>query len=140
MITVQKDKEVIRSLLVSDNFITRNGFSPENITTTRYGTDIVNAGNASNQIHISSGQPEKSNSDVVKNLVYVVTVSGERADSDQLDEVVEQVIAILDRRDIGRGHILYLLDPPMELASDPALYIQEVTFLCQSTNFNVIKK
>ena len=138
-ITPRRDKDAIQSILDNDAFIERAGFKSENIRTTGASSDIINTKDPEFQIFIESGSPE-GGSEITKNLVYVITVSGKRANSQRIDEVCEQIIALLDRKELGAGHYLYLLDAPMELASDPAVYLVETTFLCQCTNFNVVRK
>ena len=141
MITPLKNKKAIKKVIADDPHMNKLGFNAKNVKTTKASNDIFTANKADLQINISMGQPEKSYSDIVKNLVYVVTVSGNRnMHSDKVDDAVEQVIALLDRKDIGDSHILYLLDGPLELASDQLIYIVETTFLCQSTVFNVVRK
>ncbi len=140
MITIQEDKEVMRALLVADKFIARYGFKPENIKTSRVDTGVVSPNRITSSINISLGNPERSSSNIAKNIVYKVTVSGNRNIQPKIDEVVEQIEAIFDRTNLGRSHILYLLDPPMELVTDPAVYSVETTFLCQCTNFNRVRK
>ncbi len=140
MITIQEDKEVMRALLVADKFIARYGFKPENIKTSRVDTGVVSPNRITSSINISLGNPERSSSNIAKNIVYKVTVSGNRNIQPKIDEVVEQIGAIFDRTNLGRSHILYLLDPPMELVTDPAVYSVETTFLCQCTNFNRVRK
>lgn len=139
-ITIKADKDVIKALLDTDDMISDMGFSPENIKTTGAGSEIISISKPEFQIFIGMSGPENLGSSLVSGIVYSVTVTGNRKQSNRVDEVTEQVIALLNNKDIGRGHILELLDPPLELASNPNIYIVETTFLCQSTNLNVVKK
>ena len=132
-ITVMKDKEVIRALLNTNKDIEIAGFKKENIRTTKASPDILNSANPELQIFISLGQPEYSNPfGNVKNLTYDISVSGKRNYSNRIDDTANKIIELLNERDIGNGHILYLLDVPLELASNPSVYIVEMSFLCQS--------
>lgn len=136
MITPSEDKTFIKALLDTDEYIAKAEFLADNIKTTKYGTDTLNSGNQDFQIFIYLGNPENPNSWIQKGVVYNVCASGRRTLSDRVDSVMAQIIAILSEAEIGRGHILHLLDPPMELESDPAMYLVECSFICYSTIFN----
>lgn len=139
MITPLEDKNAIKAIVDTDPYIQRAGFLPENIRTTRYGTEVLNSSSPNFQIYIWLGTPENPNNWIQKGIVFNVSVVGTRKRSNTVDSVVSQVIALLTERDIGRGHILYLLDPPIELESDSAVYIVETSFVCYETIFNQIK-
>ncbi len=139
-ITPYEDKMAIKAILDTDKFLLSAGFSPDMIKTTRAGTEVLNDNNSALQIFISSGTPENSNSDIVRNMVYNIRVAGKRTNAGRIDNAANQIIALLHNREIGRSHILYLLDPPLELESNAAVYVIEITFLCQATVFNKIKK
>ena len=140
MIAPGKDKELIRAVLVNDAYISRAGFTEKYIVKTNANTEFLASGDANFRIFIALSTPDRSRSHLVKDMIYSVTVSGNREKSATVDNVVEQVIALLDSRALGGGNILYLDNPPMELSSHPAIYAVETTFLCQCTNLNVVKK
>lgn len=139
MITPFEDKKTIKAILDTDTYIQRAGFKASNIKTTKYSTDTLNNQSPEFQIFISQGTPENPNNWIQKGIVYNISVVGRRSNSNTVDNVVSQVIALLTEVDIGRAHILYLLDPPMELESDPAVYIVETAFVCYETIFNKVK-
>lgn len=139
MITPFEDKVAIKAILDTDSYIT-GVVNPQNIKTTKYGTDILNSSDSEIQIFIYMGTPEKTNSWIQKGIVYNIAVVGKRESSaNVVDNIVSQIIAILNDTDIGRAHILDLLDAPLELDSDPAIYIVETTFITYGTVFNKIK-
>lgn len=139
MITPNEDKAAIKAILDTDAYIQRAGFTPENIKTTKYGTDTLNSNTQDFKIFISMGTPENPNNWLQKGIVFNIAVVGKRTRSAVIDSVSSQIIALLSETDIGRSHILYLLDPPIELESDPSIYIVETAFICYETIFNKIK-
>jgi hypothetical protein len=136
MITPYMDKDTIRAILCTDEYIQRAGFDAENIKMTKYGTDVLNTPSNELRIFIYNGTPENPNNQIQKGVVYNITVVGKRDIATKIDNVCEQIIAILDDVDLGRAHLLQLLDPPLELDSDPALYVCEIAFICYSTIYN----
>lgn len=139
MITPNEDKQAIKAILDTDAYIQRAGFLADKIKTTKYGTDILNNASSDFQIFIYLGTPENPNVYNQKGIVFNIAVAGKRSRSTVVDSVVSQVIALLVEAEIGRGHILHLLDPPIELESDPAIYLVETAFICYETIYNQIK-
>ena len=139
MITPAQDKIAIKAILDTDSYIQRAGFLAENINTSKYGTSDLNNPNDAFQIFIYLGTPENPNVYNQKGIVFNIAVAGKRSRSTVVDSVVSQVIALLVEAEIGRGHILHLLDPPIELESDPAIYLVETAFICYETIYNQIK-
>lgn len=140
MITPSNDKNAIRDILRADSYIRSQGFKPENVITTGANADITNGGHPDKRIYIATGTPERSRSEIARNVVYDILITAPRTKAESADEVASQIIALLESCNIYKGHVLYLLDPPMELTSPGLIYIVEMTFLCQSTVYNVIKK
>lgn len=140
MITPNEDKQAIKAILDTDSFIiVKAQFKPANIKTTKYGTDVLNNSSSDFQIFIYLGNPENPNVYNQKGIVFNIAIVGKRERSVVVDTVASQVIALLVEAEIGRGHILHLLDPPMELDSDPSIYIVETAFICYETIYNQIK-
>lgn len=139
MITPNEDKQAIKAILDTDGYIQRAGFLADKIKTTKYGTDTLNNASYDFQIFIYLGNPENPNVYNQKGIVFNIAVAGKRSRSTVVDSVVSQVIALLVEAEIGRGHILHLLDPPIELESDPAIYLVETAFICYETIYNQIK-
>lgn len=139
MITPNEDKQAIKAILDTDAYIQRAGFLADKIKTTKYGTDTLNNASSDFQIFIYLGNPENPNVYNQKGIVFNIAVAGKRSRSTVVDSVVSQVIALLVEAEIGRGHILHLLDPPIELESDPAIYLVETAFICYETIYNQIK-
>ena len=139
MITPNEDKQAIKAILDTDAYIQRAGFLADKIKTTKYGTDTLNNAGSDFQIFIYLGTPENPNVYNQKGIVFNIAVAGKRSRSTVVDSVVSQVIALLVEAEIGRGHILHLLDPPIELESDPAIYLVETAFICYETIYNQIK-
>lgn len=140
MITTAQDKTSIKAILDTDPYIQEAGFTPQNIKTTKYGTNVLNNPESDFQIFIYLGKPESARTYNQKGIVYNIAVCGRRTMSSVVDSVSDQVIALLSEADIGRGHILDFLDPFMEMESDPAIYIVEASFVCYSTIYNKVKK
>lgn len=140
MITPNEDKQAIKAILDTDSYIINKAqFNPVNIKTTKYGTDVLNNSSSDFQIFIYLGNPENPNVYNQKGIVFNIAVVGRRERSVVVDSVSSQVIALLVEAEIGHGHILHLLDPPMELESDPSIYMVETAFICYETIYNQIK-
>lgn len=140
MIRPSDDKNAIKRILASDPYISRAGFSEDNIKTTRYGTDTLNSSNPEFQIFIYLGSPEKLNNTIQRGVVFNVSVTGKRDSATRIDSVMAQVIGLLNEANLGNSNIIYLLDPPMELESDPAIYMTECSFIAYETVFTKIQK
>lgn len=142
-ITTIEDKMAIKAIIDTDNYLAETQkIKPENVKTTGATSDILNGttNDSETKVYISSGTPENLNSEIAMGLVYDIKVVSKRTRAVAVSNTMRQIIALLNRRDIGRGHILYLLDPQIELVTDTAIYAEEVTFLCQSTVFDTVKK
>lgn len=140
MITPSSDKQKIKEILEKDDFIKKAGVLPENIKTTKATSEIFTSNDIELKIFISSGLPSGKGNDIVKNSTYRIHVTGSREKSTRIDKIAEQIMALLDGEFIGNGHVLYLLDPPLEMESVPDIYVTEVTFLCQGTTFHRLNK
>lgn len=140
MIRPGDDKAAIKRILAEDPYIARAGFAEDNIKTTKYGTDTLNSSSPDFQIFIYLGSPENVSSAILKGVVFNVCVSGKRENSSRIDSVMGQVIGLLNETDVGHSNILYLLDPPIELESDPAIYMTECSFIAYETVFNKVQK
>lgn len=139
MITPSADKTAIKAILDTDPYIQRAGFFAENIKTSKYGSSDLNNSNTNFQIFIYLGTPEKANTPNQKGIVFNITVMGKRTRQATVDSVMEQIIALLNDADLGRGHFLIFLDAPVELESDPAIYVVETAFICYETIYNKVK-
>ena len=142
-ITPLEDKMSIKAIIDTDTYLTETQkIKPENVKTTGATSDVLNGTTTDNEtkVYISNGTPENLGSDIAKGLVYNIKVVSKRTRAIAVTNTMRQIIALLNFKDIGRGHILYLLDPQIELVTDPAIYAEEVTFLCQSTVFDTVKK
>lgn len=136
----KKDKDLIQAVLINDAYLNRAGFNKSNIFTTNASSDLLTSGDKNLKMFISLGRPENSNSDLIKNIVYKITIVGDRDESTLIDSVGEQVIALLHDKLLGGGNNLRLLDSTLELESNPAIYVTETTFLCQCTNLNKVQR
>ena len=148
MITPNDDKQAFKNIILKDKFIMDVVETKDNILVTKYGTDILNSVSKNIKIFIYMGTPEKSRVWQQKGMVYRVAVVGKRTNSPTVDSVAYQIVALFGdsqtdlkkgNSKIGESHIPQLLDPPLELESDPALYIVETSFVCYETIFNPIK-
>lgn len=140
MITTYEDKIAIKAILDTDSYILEAGFKPDNILMTKYDTDVLNSNNDDLKIFIYMGTPEKTNTPNLRGVVYRIGIIGKRSVSALIDNIAQQVIALLSEKDIGRAHILYLQDTPLELDSNPAMYLVELSFISYQTIYNKIKK
>lgn len=141
MITPYEDKLAIKAILDTDDYIRGAGFKPENIKMTKYGTDVLNTPSTDLRIFIYNGYQDYRMRGNQRSMTYNIAIVGKRVDSaPKVDNISQQVIALLSETDIGRGHILYLQDPPLELESDASLYMVELSFVCYESIYNKIQK
>lgn len=139
MITPYEDKIAIKAILDTDGYIQDAGFEPQKIYTKRYNPDALSSTKADLQIFIYEGLPANSGNWMQRGEVYNVCIYGETKYQNRIDNVSQQIIALLTDADLGRGHISDLYDPPMQLESDHAIYAVEVSFVVHATIFNPIK-
>lgn len=141
MITPYEDKLAIKAILDTDEYIRGAGFKPVNIKTTKYGTDVLNTPSTDLRIFIYNGYQNYRVRGNQRSMTYNMAIVGKREDSSaKVDNISQQVIALLSETDIGHGHILYLQDTPIELESDAALYIVELSFVCYESIYNKVKE
>lgn len=139
MISQYEDKLAIKAILDTDAYIQRAGFKPENIRTSKYGTETLNSPTNDLRIFIYNGVPESAGSHNQRGIVYNITVVGTTKEHTKVDNVYQQIMALLSETNLGRSHLLYLLDPPIQLDSDPAIYSLEGTFIVYESIYNKVK-
>lgn len=134
-ITIQNDKIAIQSVLTIDPYMKEYlGFDPGEYYRVRATDEILgiteNNSQLKQQIFIYNVTPEDTVNPLIKGIVYEIDVSVPYAKSGTADLAVEQIMALLDGLEISNVHKLELLDPPMVLSSDTALYQIGVRFIC----------
>ncbi len=134
-ITIQNDKIAIQAVLTVDPYMKDYlNFSPDEYYRVRATNEILgitdNKSQLKQQIFIYNVTPEDTINDLIRGIVYEIDVSVPYAKSGTADLAIEQIMALLDGLEISKTHQLELLDPPMVLSSDTALYQIGVRFIC----------
>lgn len=139
-ITIAKDKIAIQAILSTDPYLTEElEFSPDEIYRVK-ATDVILSGRNKQQIFIYNVTPEPTVNPIIYGIVYQIDVSVPYAMDGSADEAMEQIIALLQNKEISNTHKLEIIDPPMVLASETSLYQVGVRFVCYETTYNKIKK
>lgn len=143
-ITVMTDKRLIKAILDTDPWLVEGlEFEPLEIYTVQATDELLEINNNQNQlkkqIFIFNADPERTINDLMQGIVYEVDVSVPWRLSGDADKAIEQIMALLDEREIRKLHTLELLDPPRVLPSATPLYQVGVRFVCYVSKFNKIK-
>lgn len=134
-ITIATDKIAIQSVLQTDPYLKEYlGFQSSEYYKVRATDEILgltdNKNQLKQQIFIYNITPEDTINPLIKGIIYEIDVSVPYAKSGTADLAIEQIMALLDGLEIANVHELELLDPPMVLSSDTALYQIGVRFIC----------
>ena len=132
--TPWSDKIAIQSILTVDPYIKDYlGFSPKSIYTVKATDELLGLNDKGsepkNQIFIYNAGSEQTINPVIMGTVIEVDVSTPWHKQGTADLAIEQIMALLDRREISRTHKLELLDMPVVLASETSLYQVGVRFV-----------
>lgn len=143
-VSVWKDKRAIKAILDTDPYlIDYLGFSPNDIYTVQATDDLLGLADARNkirpQIFIFNAQPEATVNPLIFGIVYEIDVSVSNSDSGTADLAMDQILALLDRREISNSSILQLLDPPIILSSETSLYQIGCRFVTYVSKINKIQ-
>lgn len=136
-ITLNDDKINIFKILSTDPYIESLGFIARDIMRTKNTTEKIDANK--HQIFIYNVPAERSMNRFISNLVYQIDVSTPLGKYNNADLCVEQIIALLDGKDIGGMHRLRLTGEPQALSCPPSNYCIGIRFVCSETKFNRIK-
>lgn len=144
-VTPQKDKRAIKAILDTDPYlIDCLGFTPTEIHTVKANDELLGTANNKNQlkyqIFIFNAQPEPTINPWIHGVVYEVDVSVPYNNNGDADLAIEQIMALLDRREISKVHQLEILDMPTVLPSETSLYQIGVRFVCYVSKYNRIQK
>lgn len=144
-ITPEKDKTLIKAILDTDPYlIDYLEFQPQEIYKVQVTDEILGTNDDKNklkqQIFIFNAEPEPTINDLIHGIVYEIDVSVPYRRSGTADNAIEQIMALLDKREICHLHRLKLLDPPRTLPSSSALYQVGVRFVCYVSRLNKIKQ
>lgn len=143
-ISVWKDKRAIKAILDTDPYlIDYLGFDPKEIYTVQATDELLGLSDARNrirpQIFIYNAEPETTVNPFIYGIVYEIDVSVSNSDSGTADLAIDQILALLDRREIATTHELELLDPPVILSSETSLYQVGCRFVCYVSKINKIQ-
>lgn len=144
-VTPLNDKIVIQALLTTDSYlIDYLEFSPDEIYRVKATDEILGTHDSKNrgsdglkqQIFIYNAYPEATINPVIHGIVYEIDVSVPFAKSGTADLAMEQIIAILDGKEIANTHELEILDMPVVLSSETSLYQVGCRFVCYVSKYN----
>lgn len=124
------DKIVIQSVLSTDPYMKDYLlFSPGEYYRVKATDEIIGDGKKQ-QIFIYNTSPELTVNPLIVGLVYEIDISAPYAKNGTVDNAADQIVALLDGLEIATNRQLELLDPPMVLQSDTALYQVGIRFIC----------
>lgn len=143
-ISVWKDKKAIKAILDTDQYLIEYlGFDPKEIYTVRATDELLGLTNDRNkikqQIFIFNAQPEPTVNPFIYGIVYEIDVSVSNSYSGTADLAMDQILALLDRREISNTSQLELLDPPVILSSETSLYQIGCRFVSYVSKINKIQ-
>lgn len=143
-VSVWKDKRTIKAILDTDPYlIDYLGFVPNDIYTVRATDELLGFADQRNkirpQIFIFNTEPEITRNPLVKGLVYEVDVSVSNMESGTADLAIEQILALLDMRELSNNHMLEILDFPTVLSSETSLYQIGARFVTYVSKINKIQ-
>lgn len=145
-VTPNKDKILIKAVLDTDPYlIDYLEFEPTEIYTVKatdelLGTSADSKNQLKQQIFIYNATPENTINPLMRGIVYEIDVSVPVNKSGTADSAIEQILALLDNREICRLHRLEVLDMPTVLSSESSLYQIGIRFICYVSKFTPIQK
>ncbi len=140
-ITVANDKIAIQAIISTDEYITEYlEFDPMEIYTVQATNELLEQSENKQQIFIFNTYPEATINPIIWGMIYQVTVSCPVNNAGTADLAIEQIIALLHKKEIANGVMLELIDPPVVLSSDTALYQIGARFVSYETVYNKPKK
>lgn len=144
-VTPNKDKTLIKAVLDTDPFlIDYLGFDPKEIYTVKATDELLGLADNKNQlkqqIFIYNATPENTINPLIRGIVYEIDVSVPVNKSGTGDSAIEQILALLDDREICHLHKLEVLDMPTVLSSENSLYQIGIRFICYVSKFTKIQK
>lgn len=138
-VTIATDKIAIQSILSADPYlIDYLEFDPHEIYRVKATDDILKDGNEQ-QIFIFNADPERTINPLIHRIVYEIDVSVPWAKNGTADLAIEQIMALLDGKEISCTHRLEILDMPTALPSETSLYQVGIRFACYETIFTKVK-
>ena len=144
-VTPWSDKYAIQAILRTDPYLTEElGFDPKEMYLVRATDDILlGTGKDKNrlrqQIFIYNTTPEPTINPLIHGIVYEVDVSVPSDNNGTADLAIEQILALLQDREISNTHKLEILDMPTILSSENSLYQVGVRFVIYETRCNQIR-
>lgn len=140
-ITVANDKIAIQAIISTDEYITEYlEFDPMEIYTVQATNELLEQSENKQQIFIFNTYPEATINPIIWGMIYQVTVSCPVNNAGTADLAIEQIIALLHKKEISNGVMLELIDPPVVLSSDTSLYQIGARFVSYETLYNKPKK
>ncbi len=135
-LTPATDKIAIQSILSTDPYLRDYlGFVSKEYYRVR-ATDTILGDKTKLQVFIYNVTPEATINPIIYGMVYEIDVSAPYANNGTVDLAIEQIVALLNGVEVAKTHRLELLDPPMVLSSDTALYQMGVRFVCYDSLYN----
>lgn len=134
-VTPLNDKIAIQSILTVDDYITEYlAFDPEEIYTVKATDEILGLSDKDTQlkqqIFIFNSTPEPTVNPLIHGIVYEIDVSVPWTNQGNADLAIEQILALLDGTEISNTHKLEILEMPVVLPSETALYQVGCRFVC----------
>lgn len=144
-VTPMEDKTAIQALLTVDPYLIEYlNFNPKEIYKVKATDDLLGKHDAKSkttrelkqQIFIFNASPETTINPVIHGIVYEIDVSVPWSRSGTADLAMEQIIALLDGKELINAHELEILDMPVVLPSETSLYQIGCRFVCYVSKYN----
>lgn len=136
-ITLVSDLMSIKAILDTDPYLQSLGYNHKNIFTYDISPDELESD--TKMIFIYSAPNDSATSNIATKISYKVEVIATKDKRGDVLNAVEQVIALLQSKDIGNGHILSIDGAPNNLQAPKDIFQVMTRFTCQVTIFNQIK-
>lgn len=143
-VTPWSDKIAIQAILTTDPYLSQYlGFEPDEIYTVKATDELLGLSDKDEQlkqqIFIYNAASESTINPIIYGIVYEVDVSVPTSKQGTADLAMQQILALLNDREISNTHKLEILDMPVVLASETSLYQIGCRFACYVSKYTAPK-
>lgn len=139
-VTPWSDKIAIQAILTTDPYLSQYlEFDPDEIYTVKATDELLGLSDKDEQlkqqIFIYNATSESTINPIIHGIVYEVDVSVPTNKQGTADLAMEQILALLNDKEISNTHKLEILDMPVVLASETSLYQIGCRFVCYVSKY-----
>ncbi len=136
-LTTFEDMREIKTILETDEYLLAVGFIPEEI----YLYDMIDEEiTLTTQAIFIKADTDFDASEISTRVVYEILVAANTKKIGTVSNACDQILALLQNRDIGNLHVLNLKRAPKKLTSPAGTLLYSMQFYCEATLFNPIRK